>query len=798
MNKLDFDAVNQALNPDVVVPQWLPGGHRRGNEYVVANPTRNDKNPGSFTINLAKGVWKDYATSEGGSDMVSLYAYLFHNNDQGEAVKELAQNSGVKIGDPVTREQAAANNVVRLNEPVFEPIMPVPFAATEPTFWHPGYGEPVARWAYTDTDGEVLLYVCRFEPPGERKQIVPRSWGVDPKDGKAKWMWRGIKGKGKRPLLYADRLAARPDADVIVCEGESTADAAQELFGDAVVCTTWLGGVETADRASIKLLEGRRVILWPDFDSQTYKDNHPHAGELMPRHEQPGVRAMMAIAQALKGHAREIIMVGYTPGGEFDSGWDLKDAQTEGWDTVRVAAYMAKNSGDPWHIAGARAPAPPAPPAPPPAPGASPPAPEPEPPRVPLDATVNPFGWAHMGDKGQPMNTVENLAYMLDEYGITARYNVISKDVEIKIPGMSFSQDNCMAACLATIGSMCVRNRLARSELGEYMTLLADANPYNAAAEWIDSKPWDQQDRMGALAETLDPVDRELATALLRRWMIGAVGCVYEPAGMSMQGVLVLQGPQNSGKTTWFWSLTNKNRALAREGVTLNPSDKDSVKGAISYWLSELGELDATFRKADIAQMKAFLTKDMDELRLPYARASSRFPRRTAFVGTVNPKHYLHDDTGNRRYWTVRHGPGLKGIHDVDMQQAWAQAKTLWAAGEQHRLTREELDRLNEVNEEHQEPNTIEELILSRFDWNNPTRSSLLTASEVLVVIGFDKPNNKQAKDAGVVLRKLTGGDPHKSHGRMVFKMPAAHTRAVNGLGGVQKTFDHDDEARPF
>ncbi|MDT9106162.1 hypothetical protein RSW49_24820, partial [Escherichia coli] len=41
VNALDFAALNDALNADAVVPQWLPGGELRRAEYVVATPTRN-------------------------------------------------------------------------------------------------------------------------------------------------------------------------------------------------------------------------------------------------------------------------------------------------------------------------------------------------------------------------------------------------------------------------------------------------------------------------------------------------------------------------------------------------------------------------------------------------------------------------------------------------------------------------------------------------------------------------------------------------------------------------------------
>ncbi|MDT9105863.1 hypothetical protein RSW49_23260, partial [Escherichia coli] len=173
--------------------------------YVVANPTRNDRNPGSFTINLRKGVWKDYATGDGGADLVSLYAYVFHNNDQGAAARELAQNLGVRIGDAETRQRAHDAKVHRIEDAKPEPVMPVPAHASAPTFKHPRWGQPSTTWAYRDADGAVLMYVCRFDPEGERKQVVPYSWCKHP-DGSERWTWRGITGAAARPLYGLDRL----------------------------------------------------------------------------------------------------------------------------------------------------------------------------------------------------------------------------------------------------------------------------------------------------------------------------------------------------------------------------------------------------------------------------------------------------------------------------------------------------------------------------------------------------------------------------------------------------------------
>ncbi len=95
---IDFEGINAAAlrNGRSVVQDFIPGGKFRGLEYVVKNPRRNDGRPGSFSINYRSGVWKDFATDDGGSDIVSLVAYV-RGLSQGDAAHELAEKLGVPL-----------------------------------------------------------------------------------------------------------------------------------------------------------------------------------------------------------------------------------------------------------------------------------------------------------------------------------------------------------------------------------------------------------------------------------------------------------------------------------------------------------------------------------------------------------------------------------------------------------------------------------------------------------------------------------------------------------------------------
>jgi len=185
------------------------------------------------------------------------------------------------------------------------------------------------------------------------------------------------------------------------------------------------------------------------------------------------------------------------------------------------------------------------------------------------------------------------------------------------------------------------------------------------------------------------------------------------------RGVLTLQGAQGIGKTRWVTSLVPD--PLLREMVIkvdhhLDGSNKDSILGAVTHWIVEIGELDSSFRK-DVARLKGFLTSDHDKVRRPYARTESEYPRRTVFYASVNQTDFLVDTTGNSRWWTI---PVTKVDyeHQIDMQQLFAQLAEDLKNGAQWWLTREEEDLLEHYNAQHRIASFIRESILEAIDLN--------------------------------------------------------------------------------
>lgn len=80
-----------------LIPDLLPEGRRQGAEWWARNPTRADKSAGSFSVSLADGRWHDFATGDGGGDLVSLAAYLWGVH-QSDAARDLARRLGLHLG----------------------------------------------------------------------------------------------------------------------------------------------------------------------------------------------------------------------------------------------------------------------------------------------------------------------------------------------------------------------------------------------------------------------------------------------------------------------------------------------------------------------------------------------------------------------------------------------------------------------------------------------------------------------------------------------------------------------------
>ena len=372
-------------------------------------------------------------------------------------------------------------------------------------------------------------------------------------------------------------------------------------------------------------------------------------------------------------------------------------------------------------------------------------------------------------EKGRMLNVRDNVLAVLKTHSIEVNYNVIKKRMEIDIPHMKFIADMKEEASLVEVEDRCIKLGVPYTRVRDYLKVIA--NEYNPVMEWIESKEWDGTSRLQDFLNTLvSSTPPQLRDMLLKKWLISCVAAAYEPNGVELEGILVIQGAQGLGKTLWFKRLCDYEKGWLLEGATLNPSDKDSVKRAVSHWIVELGEIESTFKKSDIDQLKAFVTAKTDELRLPYDRAFTTYQRRTAFYASVNQSEFLTDTSGNRRFWCIA-VTDIDVNHGIDMQQLWAEIRTtLYVKGQKNWfLSPDERELLQDSNEAYRTQSSVEDLVLEHvnFEGEYPRPVQM---TKLLRDLGIGNPRMPDFKDAARVLAER-GIVPRRTNGKKVYDL---------------------------
>ncbi|TDO13792.1 hypothetical protein [Halomonas ventosae] len=122
----------------------------------------------------------------------------------------------------------------------------------------PTKADEVARYRYNDAKGRPRFYVVRYEPQGQ-----PKTFRQGRLDERGRFL-PGVKGIDTRIPYHLDKLAAQPEAEVYLVEGEKHVHALEEL---GLLATTNAGGAGKWTDEHSRYLAGRRVVILPDNDA---------------------------------------------------------------------------------------------------------------------------------------------------------------------------------------------------------------------------------------------------------------------------------------------------------------------------------------------------------------------------------------------------------------------------------------------------------------------------------------------------------------------------------------------------
>lgn len=319
------------------------------------------------------------------------------------------------------------------------------------------------------------------------------------------------------------------------------------------------------------------------------------------------------------------------------------------------------------------------------------------------------------GEKPKPLATNTNLSDLLAHCGMGLRVNQMNLALEVvDCNGALIGSDwNVTRSDLVTSA---VLNALPKVAIDDHAANVAAKNAYHPVKQWLDGGKWDGVKRMERVIDCIPSADPAFTRTVMTKWLVSCVAALYEQR-FSTKLTPVLKGDQSFKKTAFVSRLASVVDGAFLEGLSLDPTSKDSVSATIKSWVAELGEIGQTTRKGNDA-LKAFLTMSQDKIRLPYDRAETIKPRQTCFIGTVNDDHFLRDESGSTRFAVVEmtapvqldavnellgwNWSGGRLRHDKPelLRQFWLEVKALYDGGAGWALTEQEQERACAVNDE--------------------------------------------------------------------------------------------------
>lgn len=643
---LDFEGLSKALlnRSRELIPGWLPGGKLIGLEWCCGDITGK---PGkSLKVNIQTGKWKDFAAGIAGGDLISLYAAIEHISS-GDAYKQLSN----KLSYVAHYSNSKAPNMA-------DELCPPPSNAPMPNFNHLKLGAPSGQWSYRSMQGELLYYIIRYDPPGEKKQFIPYSWS-----GKTN-QWIKKAWPNPRPLYGLEFIDSHPNTPILIVEGEKACDSARTVISKYIVIT-WQGGAQAFKQSDITPLYGRKILIWPDSDK-------------------PGVEAGAKLASILSEHCPEVKLLDV---GGMDSGFDAYDAfNIEGWtwDTfltwAKPRAQIIRSTPEPALV------------------------PEVVEQLAPMPTDSDQPDITVQVDTGEATHITQSMAAAIDKLGLATQKNgapipnsdnvlrALERFDEFKdaiwydeFHNKIFTRWQTRPRELEDLDltniSIFMQRNLGMQKTTEYLVKqgvmsYAHANIKNEPKDWLESLVWDGTPRVRQFfIDYFGAHDDEYSKSASQNWWVSMAARIYTP-GCKVDNMVILEGGQGKFKSTALGAIGGPWYTEVNESVT----SKDFFLAIQGKLLIEIGELDS-FSRSEVNTIKKVITSQIDRFRPPYGALPKDFPRRSVFVGTTNEDEYLKDHTGARRFWPVKISTINVDKIKADREQLFAEAVALFKSG---------------------------------------------------------------------------------------------------------------------
>lgn len=270
----------------------------------------------------------------------------------------------------------------------------------------------------------------------------------------------------------------------------------------------------------------------------------------------------------------------------------------------------------------------------------------------------------------------ESIYNKVHEY-ITARYRILFNELSLSYEINPLSDKTAvhdMNENSLLIELDQAKIKISREKFINYLKsdLIEKYNPIN---RYFESLPkWDGYDYIKQFCSYARTDDDELFYYHMKKWAVRSIKTVLVDDEINKHAIILANGEQNAGKSTYLKNLVPKS-LLKYYGENLS-LDKDGRIKLCKTFLINLEELQS-LNKHDTDKIKAMISLQTVNDRLPFDKKSSFLNRTCSFVGSTNKSEFLIDETGNVRWIVFELYGGIdyeRYNTELNIDHFWAQA----------------------------------------------------------------------------------------------------------------------------
>lgn len=319
--------------------------------------------------------------------------------------------------------------------------------------------------------------------------------------------------------------------------------------------------------------------------------------------------------------------------------------------------------------------------------------------------------------------------YLAKKYQL--RFNEIALEFEIKTENGDWTELNLNSLYieLTQAGINIAFNKL---EILMRSHLITVFNPFENYFQNLEK--WDGENHIQRLTSFVKTTDTEPFQIHFEKWLTRSVFCALKRGYINKQCFVFYNTKQNSGKTSFLRFLIPP--SLEKYYTEDIGVDKDGLIALCKNFIINIDEL-SVMSKTDVNILKAFISKNTVNARLPYDRKSSLMFRTSSFCGSTNRSDFLTDETGSVR-WIIFEVLEIDFGYskEININQIWAQAyyNAFERKNYNPELTAEDLIENEKRNEKFKQVSLEQEILISHFE-KSENKNDFLTATEIMLAM---------------------------------------------------------------